>query len=147
MKAKHFFLSEKGPLPREPHGGWGEGAGAKTLELTVSRNQTQGPRHRLGLHVPSWWSLHSRAGHRPGRGQLSSAAPGPLFPQEQAQDPDGRVHWKHLLRSSLHLSSLYRTCLCFALPSSPSTPPAQQYLNLRAQPPHPAPSPFRPLSP
>lgn len=77
-ESKPLFLSEKGPLLREPHGR----PGAKALELAVSRNQTQGPRHRLGLHP--------RAGHQPGQGQLSFAASAPLFPWEQ--DPEGRVH-------------------------------------------------------
>lgn len=121
----------------------------KFLNSLLPRNQTQGSRHRLGVHVPSRWNftLQSWSSGQV-RDGCSLKPKGPSSSRLHTNKPNAGILWKHVLTSSLHLSSsdvgLASACPVL-LP--PPTPPTQWCLNLYVQLQNSASSSFQPLSP
>lgn len=92
----------------------------KFLNSLLPQSQTQGSRHRLGVHTPSRWNftLQSWSSGQV-RDGCSLQPNGPSSPRPHADKPNAGIHWKHVLKSALHLSSSDVGLAAVALPFSP----------------------------
>lgn len=78
----------------------------KFLNSLLPRSQTQGSRHRLGVHTPFRWNFTLQSWPSGQVRDGCSLQPnGPSSPRLHADKPNAGIQWKHVLKADLHLSS------------------------------------------